>query len=218
MSAGRSPRRQWGSSALGGPHLFVSSPAWSGVWLSAVRVWSVEALPKYAGQGVATTQMAATGARATPSPGRTEPARGAGDRRCRSTAYLPEFATRPSAGKPGQQQPDRVAAAVVAYDVLAHSRGQQWHVVSPVEVSPARPPGQDPPAARVDASPSELDRPQRFHATRLKQPAGRCSRRSLPSQGERKSWVGGPQVSGRTDLRARRSTDHHLRTSRVSSA
>jgi hypothetical protein len=42
---------------------------------------------------------------------------------------------RPLTVWPGQHQPDRVAAAVVAYDVLSHSIGQQWGFVSPLDAA-----------------------------------------------------------------------------------
>lgn len=33
----------------------------------------------------------------------------------------------------GQHQPDSLAAAVVAHDVLAHSIGQKWSLASPLD-------------------------------------------------------------------------------------
>ena len=55
--------------------------------------------------------------------------------RCRIAGYLPDFETQAATWEAGQHQPDRVAAAVVAYDVLAHSVGQQWGFVSPIDVA-----------------------------------------------------------------------------------
>lgn len=54
--------------------------------------------------------------------------------RCRVAGYLPDFEAQAVTWEAGQHQPDRVAAAVVAYDVLAHSIGQQWGIVSPLDI------------------------------------------------------------------------------------
>ncbi len=55
--------------------------------------------------------------------------------RCRIAGYLPDFEAQAVTWEAGQHQPDRVAAAVVAYDVLAHSLGQQWHFASPLDAA-----------------------------------------------------------------------------------
>lgn len=55
--------------------------------------------------------------------------------RCRIAGYLPDFEAQAVTWEAGQHQPDRVAAAVVAYDVLAHAIGQQWHFASPLDVA-----------------------------------------------------------------------------------
>ncbi|WP_246398026.1 terminase large subunit domain-containing protein [Mycobacterium vicinigordonae] len=55
--------------------------------------------------------------------------------RCRIAGYLPDFEAQAVTWEAGQHQPDRVAAAVVAYDVLAHSIGQQWGFVSPIDTA-----------------------------------------------------------------------------------
>jgi hypothetical protein len=55
--------------------------------------------------------------------------------RCRVAGYLPDFEAQAVTWEAGQHQPDRVAAAVVAYDVLAHSIGQQMYVVSPIDAA-----------------------------------------------------------------------------------
>lgn len=47
--------------------------------------------------------------------------------------YLPDFEAQ--AWEAGQHQPDRVAAAVVAYDVLVHSAGAQMHIVTPMDAA-----------------------------------------------------------------------------------
>jgi hypothetical protein len=55
--------------------------------------------------------------------------------RARVAGFLPDFEAQATAWEAGQHQPDRVAAAVVAYDVLAHSIGQQMHFVSPLDAA-----------------------------------------------------------------------------------
>ncbi len=54
--------------------------------------------------------------------------------RCRVAGYLPDFERQTVTWQSGAHQPDRVAAAVVAFDVLSHSIGQQMHVVSIVDI------------------------------------------------------------------------------------
>lgn len=54
--------------------------------------------------------------------------------RARVAGYLPDFEAQAVTWEAGQHQPDRVAAAVVAYDVLAHSIGRQWSIVTPLDV------------------------------------------------------------------------------------
>ncbi|BBY84703.1 terminase large subunit domain-containing protein [Mycolicibacterium tokaiense] len=53
--------------------------------------------------------------------------------RARVAGYLPEFEAQAVTWEAGQHQPDRVAAAVVAYDVLAHSIGGQVTIASPID-------------------------------------------------------------------------------------
>ncbi len=74
--------------------------------------------------------------------------RGGGDAIARSSALLQAFETgtvriaghlpaleQAAVGwQQGQHQPDALAALVVAHDVLAHSIGQQWHIVSPLDI------------------------------------------------------------------------------------
>lgn len=55
--------------------------------------------------------------------------------RCRVAGFLPDFEAQAVTWEAGQHQPDRVAAAVVAYDVLAHSIGQGMHVVTPMDTA-----------------------------------------------------------------------------------
>lgn len=55
--------------------------------------------------------------------------------RARVAGFLPEFERQAVGWQSGQHQPDRVAAAVVAYDVLAHSIGQGMHIVSPLDAA-----------------------------------------------------------------------------------
>ncbi|ANE80155.1 hypothetical protein A7U43_13260 [Mycobacterium adipatum] len=67
--------------------------------------------------------------------------------RARVAGYLPEFEAQAVTWEAGQHQPDRVAAAVVAYDVLAHSIGQGMTIVSPLDTARrARDAGHRPPA------------------------------------------------------------------------
>lgn len=65
--------------------------------------------------------------------------------RARVAGYLPEFEAQAVTWEAGQHQPDRVAAAVVAYDVLAHSIGQRMHIVGPVDTERRVREGQMPP-------------------------------------------------------------------------
>ncbi|MDX1881845.1 terminase large subunit domain-containing protein [Mycolicibacterium sp. 120270] len=51
---------------------------------------------------------------------------------CRVAGHLPSFEAQAVAWQSGQHQPDSLAAAVVAHDVLAHSIGQQWGFSSPL--------------------------------------------------------------------------------------
>ncbi|KWX25622.1 hypothetical protein AFM11_05165 [Mycolicibacterium wolinskyi] len=53
--------------------------------------------------------------------------------RCRVAGHLPDFEAQAVTWEAGQHQPDRVAAAVVAFDVLDHSHGQAWGFVSPLD-------------------------------------------------------------------------------------
>jgi hypothetical protein len=46
---------------------------------------------------------------------------------------LPSFEAQAVAWQTGQHQPDSLAAAVVAHDVLVHSIGQQWGFASPLD-------------------------------------------------------------------------------------
>jgi hypothetical protein len=55
--------------------------------------------------------------------------------RARVAGNLPDFEAQAVTWEAGQHQPDRVAAAVVAHDVLSHSIGAQWHFVSPIDVA-----------------------------------------------------------------------------------
>lgn len=55
--------------------------------------------------------------------------------RCRVAGFLPEFERQAVGWQSGQHQPDRVAAAVVAFDVLDYARGAQVHVVSPIDAA-----------------------------------------------------------------------------------
>lgn len=55
--------------------------------------------------------------------------------RCRVAGYLPDFEAQACAWEAGQHQPDRIAAAVVAYDVLVHSAGAQIHIVTPMDAA-----------------------------------------------------------------------------------
>lgn len=67
--------------------------------------------------------------------------------RSKQAGHLPEFETQAVTWEAGQHQPDRVAAAVVAYDVLAHCIGEGMTIVSPIDTARrARERGHEPPA------------------------------------------------------------------------
>ncbi|WP_137147101.1 terminase large subunit domain-containing protein [Mycolicibacterium sp. CR10] len=55
--------------------------------------------------------------------------------RARVAGFLPDFEAQALTWEAGQHQPDRVAAAVVAYDVLAHSIGSGMRVVNMAKVA-----------------------------------------------------------------------------------
>lgn len=52
---------------------------------------------------------------------------------CRVAGHLPSFEAQAVAWQSGQHQPDSLAAAVVAHDVLVHSIGAQWGLASPLD-------------------------------------------------------------------------------------
>ncbi|KUI17398.1 hypothetical protein AU191_08805 [Mycolicibacterium acapulense] len=52
----------------------------------------------------------------------------------RIAGHLPALEQAAVGWQQGQHQPDALAALVVAHDVLAHSIGQQWHIVSPLDI------------------------------------------------------------------------------------
>lgn len=52
----------------------------------------------------------------------------------RIAGHLPAFEQAAVQWQQGQHQPDALAALVVAHNVLSHSVGQQWHIVSPLDV------------------------------------------------------------------------------------
>ncbi|BCI83458.1 hypothetical protein MTY66_50830 [Mycolicibacterium sp. TY66] len=58
--------------------------------------------------------------------------------RCRVAGHLPAFEAQAVAWQSGQHQPDSLAAATVAFDVLDHSIGQGMHIVSPWDVQRRR--------------------------------------------------------------------------------
>jgi hypothetical protein len=53
---------------------------------------------------------------------------------CRIAGHLADLEAAAVTWQAGQHQPDALAAVVVAHDVLIHSAGQQWHIVSPLDV------------------------------------------------------------------------------------
>jgi phage terminase large subunit-like protein len=65
--------------------------------------------------------------------------------RARIAGYLPDFEAQAVSWEAEKHQPDRVAAAVVAYDVLAHSIGAQISIVSPLDAIRAAREGRMPP-------------------------------------------------------------------------
>ncbi|MFA1701645.1 terminase large subunit domain-containing protein [Mycobacterium intracellulare] len=65
--------------------------------------------------------------------------------RCRVAGYLPDFEAQAVTWEAGQHQPDRVAAAVVAYDVLSHAIGQQMTIVTPLDAARRAREGRMPP-------------------------------------------------------------------------
>jgi hypothetical protein len=65
--------------------------------------------------------------------------------RCRVAGYLPDFEAQAVTWEAGQHQPDRVAAAVVAFDVLSHSAGHQVHFVTPIDAARRAREGRMPP-------------------------------------------------------------------------
>lgn len=79
---------------------------------------------------------------------------------CRLAGHLPAVEDAAVLRQAGQHQPDRVAAAVVSYDVLAHAATEPMHIVTPNRRRPPRPRGPDAAAAGVDAPPDRrLRRP-----------------------------------------------------------
>ena len=58
--------------------------------------------------------------------------------RCRIAGHLPDLEADMVAWQPGAHQPDRVAAALIAFDTLADAAGQQWSIGVPLGSS-ARP-------------------------------------------------------------------------------
>lgn len=65
--------------------------------------------------------------------------------RARVAGFLPDFEAQAVTWEAGQHQPDRLAAAVVAYDVLAHSIGQGMYVVTPMDTARRAREGKMPP-------------------------------------------------------------------------
>ncbi|MDV3291917.1 terminase large subunit domain-containing protein [Mycobacterium avium] len=53
----------------------------------------------------------------------------------RVAGHLPSLEAAAVTWQAGQHQPDSLAAVVVAHDVLVRSAGQQWHIVSPLDVA-----------------------------------------------------------------------------------
>ncbi len=52
--------------------------------------------------------------------------------RCRIAGHLPDLEADMVAWQPGAHQPDRVAAALIAFDTLADAAGQQWSIGVPL--------------------------------------------------------------------------------------
>lgn len=65
--------------------------------------------------------------------------------RCRVAGYLPDFEAQAVTWEAGQHQPDRMAAAVVAYDVLAHAITEPVHIVTPIDAARRAREGKMPP-------------------------------------------------------------------------
>jgi hypothetical protein len=63
----------------------------------------------------------------------------------RIAGHLPDLEAAAVTWQAGQHQPDSLAALVVAFDVLAHSAGQHWGFVSPVDVERRMREGKRPP-------------------------------------------------------------------------
>ena len=68
---------------------------------------------------------------------------------CRLAGHLPALEDAAVLRQAGQHQPDRVAAAVVSYDVLAHAATEPMHIVTPNRRRPPRPRRPDATAARA---------------------------------------------------------------------
>ncbi len=56
--------------------------------------------------------------------------------RCAIAGHLPDLEAAMVGWQPGMHQPDRVAAAVIAFEVLADAAGQQWSIAARVDVGP----------------------------------------------------------------------------------
>jgi hypothetical protein len=63
---------------------------------------------------------------------------------CVIAGHLPMLEAAMVGWQPGAHQPDRVAAAVIAFDVLADAVGQRWSIATPVGVLGARLDGRRP--------------------------------------------------------------------------
>jgi hypothetical protein len=70
---------------------------------------------------------------------------------CRLAGHLPALEDAAVLWQAGQHQPDRVAAAVVAFDVLDHAIVDPIRIVSPIDVARRNRAGQLEGSARVDA-------------------------------------------------------------------
>lgn len=53
----------------------------------------------------------------------------------RIAGHLPGLEAAAVTWQAGQHQPDSLAAVVVAHDVLVHSAGHQFHIVSPLDLA-----------------------------------------------------------------------------------
>jgi hypothetical protein len=58
--------------------------------------------------------------------------------RCRVAGFLPDFEAQAVAWQSGQHQPDSLAAATVAFDVLSNAVGKQWSFASPIDTERRR--------------------------------------------------------------------------------